>query len=162
MRKAGPREGNPAFFVCVCTNRPRANAGERIFTMVYLNANSGATPLDGRALRHLNARQRACLAANILAEPGPFTPTLLTNILRITPAYIAVARKMSPATRLAILAGTDTRSFGPMLKTKKNGSGIDDSKLLAIVREVGIDRTLAIACVAESGYINGGNGHAAA
>jgi hypothetical protein len=120
--------------------------------MSYLNGNARATSLDGRALRYLDARQRACMGANILNEPGRlFTTTLLANILHVSPAYIAVARKLSPLDRDGILSGLDKRSFSPFLKKKKNGHGtIDDFALLAMVREVGIERTLDAACLIEA------------
>jgi hypothetical protein len=61
--------------------------------MLYSNGIQYATSLDGRALRFLDARQRACLAANILDEPGPFKPnvTQLVNMLHVTAAYVAIA-----------------------------------------------------------------------
>jgi hypothetical protein len=76
--------------------------------MLYSNGVRYAT--DGRALRSLDARQRACLAANILDDPGPFKPnvTQLVNMLRTSVAYIAIARKLAPSQRAAILNGTDT------------------------------------------------------
>jgi hypothetical protein len=122
--------------------------------MSYLNGNTRATSLDGRALRYLDARQRACMGANILNGPGHlFTTTLLANILHVSPAYIAAARKLSPLDRDGILSGLDKRSFSPFLKKKKNGNGhgtIDDFALLAMVREVGIERTLDAACLIEA------------
>jgi hypothetical protein len=130
--------------------------------MTYLNGTAAAsgTSLDGRTLRHLDARQRACLAANILAQPGPFHPAVnqLANMLRVSPAYIAVARQMSAAKRAAILAGYDKTSFvgllnGPKaplaLPAPKAANGVGDAELLSIVRNAGIGRVLDAAIAVE-------------
>jgi hypothetical protein len=122
--------------------------------MSYLNGNKRATSLDGRALRYLDARQRACMGADILSGPGHlFTITLLAKILHVSPAYITAARKLSPLDRDFILAGLDKCSFSPLLKKKKNRNGhgtIDDIALLALAREVGATRMLDAAVAAES------------
>lgn len=141
--------------------------------MNYLTSSACASPspspssLDGRALRHLDARQRACLGANILATPGPFVPTvsLLATILRVSVSYISAARKMSPAKRNAILAGIDNTSFVPLLNAPqarlalpapKVADDIANSFLVDVVRTAGIERTLAAAVLVE----NSANGHA--
>jgi hypothetical protein len=122
--------------------------------MLYRNGTRFATSLDGRALRYLNLHQKACLAATILDEPGPFMPpaSQLAHMLRVAPSYITVARKLSPETRLAIVNGTDTSSFMAMLR-EANGHGssvINDLKLLALVRTVGITRVIDAACAVEA------------
>jgi hypothetical protein len=119
--------------------------------MLYRNGIKRATSLDGRALRYLDARQKACLGANLLGEPGqPFTLTLLANVLHVTPAYIIAARKLLPIKRDGILRGYDKTSFAPLLK-KANGNGvIDDVKLLALVRTVGVSRVIDAACTVEA------------
>ena len=128
---------------------------------MYVNGTTRASPsLDGRALRHLDARQKACLAANILAQPGPFHPTVnqLANMLHVSPAYIAVARQMSSAKRAAILAGSDKSSFVPLLNppqpcfalpAPKKVNGIDDAKLQTIALTVGAERMLDAAIAVE-------------
>ena len=131
---------------------------------MYSNGTKFAMTLDGRALRHLDARQLACLAATILDEPGTFKPTVnqLANILHVTPAYIAVARKMPPIKCAAILAGFDKSSFMPLLRKSpppwqpfallapNKTNEIDDSNLLALVREVGVGRVLDAAIAVEA------------
>jgi hypothetical protein len=129
--------------------------------VMYCNGTKRASPsLDGRVLRHLNARQRACLAANILAEPGSFrfSVTLLAHTLNVSPAYIGVARQMSAARRAAILAGYDKGSFVPLLNPPKSPlalpapklvNGIDDAEVVDFVREVGIGRVLDAAVAVE-------------
>jgi hypothetical protein len=124
---------------------------------MYSNGTKPATPLlDGRAVRHLNARQKACLAANILAQPGLFRPTTnqLAHMLRVSPAYIAVACRMSAAKRAAILAGSDTSSFVPLLNSPKvlalpAPKTVGDVDLLNLVRTVGVERVLDAAVVVE-------------
>ncbi len=118
--------------------------------MLYSNGNKFATSLDGRALRFLDARQRACLAANILDEPGPFKPNVaqLVSMLRVTVAYIAVARKLTVFQRADIMTGVDTTTSFSLLKKQK--AGIDNDKLLAFVRTAGIDRVLDAACAVEA------------
>jgi hypothetical protein len=119
--------------------------------MLYSNGIKYATLLDGRALRFLDARQRACLAANILDEPGPFKPTItqLVTMLKLTVAYVAIAREMTAFQRAAIMDGSDTTSFS-LIKKQKKAAGIDDRKLLAIVRTAGVDRVLNAACAIEA------------
>jgi hypothetical protein len=120
--------------------------------MLYRNGTRFATSLDGRALRYLNLHQKACVAANVLDEPGPFMPAAsqLAHMLHVAPSYVAVARKLTPETRLAIVSGTDTSSFMAMLR-KANGHGvINDLKLLDLVRTVGITRVLDAACAVEA------------
>jgi hypothetical protein len=118
--------------------------------------------LDGRATRHLDKRQLACLAANILADPGPFHPTTnqLANMFHVSSSYIAAACKMSPAKRNAILAGHDDTSFTPLLNPPKSSpallassaTAVADSVLAEIVRVNGVERVLAAAVTVENGH----------
>jgi hypothetical protein len=129
---------------------------------MYCTGTKRTSPsLDGRVLRHLNARQRACLAANILADPdGSFHPAVnqLANMLRASPAYIGIARQMSAAKRAAILAGYDETSFAGLLNAPKAplalpapkaSNWIGDAELLNIVRTAGVARTLDAAVAVE-------------
>ena len=91
-------------------------------------------------------------------KSGAFQPTAsqLAHMLHVAPSYVAVARKLSPATRLAIVDGTDTSSFMAMLR-KTNGHGnsvINDLKLLDLVRTVGVTRVLDAACLVEAAEKN--------
>jgi hypothetical protein len=130
---------------------------------MYCNGTKRTSPsLDGRVLRHLNARQRACLAANILADPdGSFHPAVnqLATMLHVSSAYIGIARQMSAAKRAAILAGYDQTSFAGLLNAPKaplalpapkavNGDG--DAELFDIIRKVGVARTLDAAVAVEA------------
>jgi hypothetical protein len=105
---------------------------------VYLNGSpaTSGTSLDGRTVRHLNARQRACLAANILATPGQFhfAVSQLANLLHVSPVYIGIARKMSVAKRAAIIAGHDAGSFVPLLNLSKLPLALPAPKALNGVR----------------------------
>jgi hypothetical protein len=123
--------------------------------MLYFNGTKRATSLDGRALRHFNLHQKACIAANVLDEPGPFMPTAsqLAHLLHVAPSYVAAACKLSPATRMAIVNGTDTTSFMPALQKANGGRGngvINDLKLLDLVRAVGVTRVLDAAVAVEA------------
>jgi hypothetical protein len=123
--------------------------------MLYFNGTKRATSLDGRALRYLTRHQKACIAANILDEPGPFllTASQLAHMLHVAPSYSAVACKLSPETRLAIVNGTDITSFMPALRKANGGRGngvINDLKLLDLVRAVGVTRVLDAACSVEA------------
>jgi hypothetical protein len=116
--------------------------------------------LDWRVLRHLDARQRGCVGANILAQPGPFKPpaSLLAAILRVSPRYIAIANAMSQAKRNAIIAGYDKSSFVPLLNAPKAPLAlpapvkpmINDVEIIDYVRRVGIGRVLDAAVAVEA------------
>jgi hypothetical protein len=91
---------------------------------------------------------------------APFKPTasLLAAILRVSVAYIAVARAMSQAKRNAILAGYDNCSFVPLLNPPKTPLAlpapakpvVDDVEIIDFVRNVGIGRVLDAAVAVEA------------
>jgi hypothetical protein len=132
--------------------------------MSYANGKTATSgfSLDGRALRHLDARQKACLAANVLDAPGSFRPSanLLAHALHVSLGYIAAARGMSPAKRAAILAGTDNTSFTLLLHPPKaplalpapSTMTVADSVLAEIVRANGVARVLDAAVLVESNH----------
>jgi hypothetical protein len=99
------------------------------------------------------------MGADVLAKPGAFraTTSLLANMLQVSPAYIAVARRMSPAKRAAILSGSDRTSFVPLvnstptflLPAPKAVNGAGDAELEKLVRKVGVGRVLDAAIAVE-------------
>ena len=115
------------------------------------------------ALRQLNKRQRAVLAANMLDGLVTFSPsqTQLANLLGVSIPYINVARKLSAGKRAAILKGWDPVSFadlmnppprqlsllGPVIPDIRvtDATEITDGCLAELIRAVGIDRTLEVA-----------------
>jgi hypothetical protein len=122
----------------------------------------------GLAHRHLDARQRACLAADVLDGAVQLDPSQkqLAEIFGISAPYIQVARKLSPGKRAAILRGWDPTSFAdlvnpsrqlqPQLRlrapdAKANGkSSISDTEIENMIKAVGIERTLEVAAQVES------------
>jgi hypothetical protein len=115
----------------------------------------------GIAHRHLDARQRACLAADAYDQLAVLIPSItqLAIFFTVSVPYIRTALKLSPARRAAILAGQDATSFaglmnppkqmsllGPVLPTTKM---ITDADLEQMIRAVGLERALAAAIVVE-------------
>ena len=122
---------------------------------------TNARVLSGRGLVHrkLDKRQLACVAAN--AAQGEtkidWTVTQLVAALKVSRAYVDLARTFSPEKRQAIIDGLDETSFAALLKAPElqqlaipapkrrilvNGKSIDDVTLLAVVRNAGVERTL--------------------
>ena len=99
------------------------------------------------SLSRLNKRQRACLAANTRTELTSITPSIhwLARAFRVNRAYIALALKLSPEQRQAILEGRDTTSFVILLK-----ADIRDFELITFVRSIGITRVLDAAVAVEA------------
>jgi hypothetical protein len=112
--------------------------------VLYRIGNTSATALDGRRLRSLDARQRACVAANVLDDPGPLKPnvTQLVGMLRTSVAYVAIARRLPESQRAAIIAGIDSTSFSQLKKQRRS-----NNRLLSVVRTAGVGRVLDAACV---------------
>jgi hypothetical protein len=107
----------------------------------------------GIANRHLDARQKACLAADVLDGLVTFIPSQkqLADLLGVSVPYINVARKLSPGKRVAILKGRDSTSFEGLVHPQHrqllvpNCASITNSYLETVIRAVGIDRTLEVA-----------------
>jgi hypothetical protein len=112
--------------------------------------------LNGRGLgnRRLDKRQRAVLAADII--DGVVTLQLsaqqVAQVLDVSVSYVALAQRLSPEKRKAILAGRDSM---PLLAPPARRlalpapTDIDDATLVEVIRTVGIDRTLAAAVEVE-------------
>jgi hypothetical protein len=90
------------------------------------NGNGGAVTIlpptttiigAGLAHRHLDARQKAVLVASILAGETTFSPSMkqLASCFNVSATYIAIAQKLSPGKRAAILRGLDPVSFAELM-----------------------------------------------
>jgi hypothetical protein len=139
------------------------------------NGNGGAfilppTPqvITGRSLAHkqLDARQRACLAANVLDGLAKLDPSQaqLAVMFGVSIPYITVARRLSPSQRIAIVRGWDQVSFTELLHPPRQMSlwgpaipslrvlttaEVTDSQLAAVIRAAGIERTLNVAAAVD-------------
>ena len=129
---------------------------------------TNARILSGRGLVHrkLDKRQLACVAAN--AAQGQtkidWSVAQLVAALKVSRAYVDLARTFSPEKRQAIIDGRDGTSFAalrrsemhqPALPAPKrrivvNGKSIDDATLLQVVRSAGVERTLQAAMAVEA------------
>jgi 2-hydroxychromene-2-carboxylate isomerase len=132
-------------------------------TIVTVNA----TAVTGRYLahNHLNKIARAFLAADLVAgTKSLMKPTALqaAMLARVNPTYAWWAYKRQ-AERMAILAGHIPLVPAPtLLAPKANGRAlsipqateIDDDMLTAMVRAVGIEKTLSIASAVEREQIH--------
>jgi hypothetical protein len=119
--------------------------------------------ITGASLSHrqLDARQRACQAANIIDGLVMFIPTRrqVADALNVSPAYIAIAQKLSPSQRIAILRGWDPVSFTELMNRPRQlslaGPVIPDMKVITdadlenMVRNAGIERVLEAAVQVE-------------
>jgi hypothetical protein len=111
----------------------------------------------GLANRHLDARQKACLVADVLDGVLAFAPSVkqLADLFDVSVPYINVARKLSPGKRAAILRDWDPTSFTDLAHSQQrqlrvkllapNCASITNSYLEHVIRAVGIDRTLEVA-----------------
>jgi hypothetical protein len=117
----------------------------------------------GLANCHLDKRQRACLAADVIDGLVTFIPSQkqLADLLGVSVPYINVARRLSAGKRTAILRGWDPVSFtglmnppprqlslvGPVIPDMRmtDTTKITNSYLEAVIRAVGVDRTLEVA-----------------
>jgi hypothetical protein len=113
--------------------------------------------LSGRGLshRHLNKRQRAVLAADVV--DGIVTVQLsakqVAQLLAVSVPYLALAQQFSPEKRAAIMSGKDDTSFVALLNPPApqlalsaprlaiTWDGASDDALLANVRAAGVSRT---------------------
>jgi hypothetical protein len=139
--------------------------------MYTVNGTGGSTAtartISGRGLSHrrLDARQRAAIAADVLAGLAVIKPTArqVADMFGVSVAYIGIAKQLSPAKRRAIASGKDSTSFVALLNPPAERlalpaptASIDDATLANVVQLAGIDRVLAAAVSVEQ------NGHAAA
>jgi hypothetical protein len=114
----------------------------------FKNPDLQVPKLSGRGLpyRRFDARQRACLAANahdeLIIKPSIHW---LARAFQVSRMYIALALKLSPERRQAIIEGRDTTSFITLLK-----ANIPDTELITFVRTIGVSRVLDAAVVVEA------------
>jgi hypothetical protein len=131
--------------------------------MLYLvekeNASGWRQVISGRALAHrrLNARKRAAIAAQILEQDVviDWSASQLSQLMGVSLPYIQAARQLSPAKREAIVNGEDLTSFTTLLPRASKSLAlpklpVTDLELADIVRSVGIERVLAVACQVEN------------
>jgi hypothetical protein len=108
--------------------------------------------------RHFDKRQIACAAANVHIALASFKPSLrwLSFLFGVCEPYIALAIKLSPERRQAIIAGRDQTSFVTLLKaperqlTLPKPEAISDAQLVDFVRAVGSNRVLNAAVAVEA------------
>jgi hypothetical protein len=118
--------------------------------------------ITGRSLVHrqLDARQKACLAADVLDGMATFSPsqTQLADLLGVSTSYIVAARRLSPGKRVAILKGWDPTSFADLVRPQHqprlkllapNCPSITNLQLEHVIRAVGVDRALEAAVAVE-------------
>jgi hypothetical protein len=139
--------------------------------MYSANGNGGATAaprvIRGVSVVHqrLDKRQRAAIAADVLAALAVFQPSVrqLSILLAVSTAYISVAARFSPEKRRAIIEGHDNTAFAALLSPPEprlalpmpassiatNNEAIDDNTLFDIVVTAGIDRVLTAAAEVE-------------
>jgi hypothetical protein len=124
----------------------------------FRNGNGHATQKvergAGLALRKLSKSQRAVRAANVYDGIAIFQPTRrqLAAAFGVSEIYIDRARRLPPEKRHAIAEGRYGLSrLNPTARPKPgNGAAIvDDVTLTAMVRAVGIEKTLSIASAVE-------------
>jgi hypothetical protein len=130
--------------------------------MLYLvekeNASGWRPVISGRALAHrrLNARQRAAMAAQLLEQEVviDFSASQVAQLMGVSLPYVQAARQLSPEKREAIADGRDSTSFAnllsPAIKPMALPKPVTDLELTDLVRSVGIERVLAIACQVET------------
>jgi len=116
----------------------------------------------GLANRHLDKRQRACLAADVIDGVTTLTPSQkqLADLFNVSVRYVQLARNLSPGKRAAILRGFDSLPFAELMNPPRQlslaGPVIPDMKVIPdivlenLARAVGPERMLAAACAAES------------
>lgn len=122
--------------------------------MTYLNGNR---VVKGHSLVHckLDARQRAAIAAQILEGDVAIrlSTRQLAQLVGVSVPYVAAAKQLSPAKRQAIASGRDSMSFAALLKPPTKPLAlpkpVSDTQLVDIIKGVGIDRVLTIACEVE-------------
>jgi hypothetical protein len=119
--------------------------------------------LKGRLnLRHLDKRQRAVLAADLVDGRLMLQPSIqqAAALLEVNSTYVGLALRLSDGIRAAILSG-DPIAFTALLDlpakqlvrskpVNGNGSGMSDARLVAIAKTVGVNRMLTAAAAAEA------------
>jgi hypothetical protein len=133
------------------------------------NGNGGAVTIlpptktiigRGLAHRHLDARQKACLVADVLGGLTQFVPSKqqLARIFGVSIPYIELARKLPVGKRIAILRGLDPVSFAELLRPQRQlrlklpapmCASVTNLQLEHVIRTVGVERVLEAAVAVE-------------
>jgi hypothetical protein len=133
--------------------------------MICVHEQTKSTPtrtISGRSLvhQHLNARQKAAIAADILDGADDVKPTAvqISRMVGVSVSYIAIARKWTAAKRAAIRNGAKFPKPAPLLKIVPTAPvvisiPVSDAEVDAMIREAGVDRILARACEIEKALI---------
>jgi hypothetical protein len=110
--------------------------------------------VSGRSLplRKLSAPQRAAMAAMVLNHETDIDHSVVqvSQLFGVSLPYIKAALKFTPEMRQRIAAGNASPSFTGLTKWTSLPKPVTDVQLAVIIRDVGIDRTLAVACAVES------------
>jgi len=132
----------------------KGRKGGENHTMETNGNGTDAKVLSGRGLvhRHLDKRQLACLAANVLEGSTniDWSVAQLMAALKVNRHYIDVACTLSPERRQAIIDGRDQTSFVTLLKTVNGNGKDDDAVIVALVRKYGPARVFDACCVVEA------------
>jgi hypothetical protein len=106
----------------------------------------------GLANRHLDKRQRAVLAADVLDGTMRLNPSQkqLADIFGVSVVYIAIAQKLSPGRRAAILRGWDPTPFTELMPRRSAMLPAPNLQLEHVIRAVGVERVLEAAVAVES------------
>jgi hypothetical protein len=114
------------------------------------NGGANRHVLSGKSLAHrqLNKRQLACLAANVADGSDEYQPTVqqLARLFGVSVPYIAIAQKLTPEKRRAILERGDSTSFGLLSSAisrfalPKPAVSPTDEQLVRLVHAVGAER----------------------
>ena len=128
------------------------------------NGANGATRLiNGRGLPHrqLTKRQRAALAADVLAGRAviQLSAQQLAGLLGVSLPYIARAGRLSPEIRTALINGEVALSFSVLAPPKHPALAapevvLSDTELADVIAAVGVDRTLRAAIAVENGRMH--------
>ena len=129
--------------------------------MTNTNANGSATGRPRQSAlsllrQHLDKRQLAAKLAGVLEGDVDLIPTAsqLAQWFGVNEGYIRVTRAMSPERRRAIASGKDSTSLAALLRAPSLPlalqNPVSDTQLASIIRNAGLERTLAVACEVEN------------
>jgi hypothetical protein len=93
-----------------------------LYVVKDVSASAGPR-VNGRAVAHqkLDARQRACLGAQVLFGEKQLAPSVrqLAALFGVSAPYLMIALGLSPAKRAAIASGEDATSFAVLAERLK-------------------------------------------
>ena len=132
----------------------KGRKGGENHTMETNGNGTNAKVPSGRGLvhRHLDKRQLACVAANVIkgSTDIEWSVAQLMAALKVNRQYIDVACTLSPEKRAAIIDGRDQTSFVTLLKTVNGNGKDDDAVIVALVRKYGPARVFDACCTVEA------------